>query len=259
MPHTGEVFITFISIVILLLALLAFFIFFLMLHQRRKFEHLCEVQELQRARDQEIAKAELEIKEQTLQDVSRELHDNFGQAMSVSLLYLEGLDNTKDAADFKNKLQETKTILSTMMTDLRSLSHSLHGEQVRQRGLLESLKLELLRIGKSDVIHTELNVSGDADLLTDDQQVVAFRLVQETLNNAMKHAQCSLIKIKAESTASVFRLEVQDNGRGFDPNKMSEGTGMINLKRRASLIGAELEVNSNPGEGTSVIITWNNK
>jgi two-component system NarL family sensor kinase len=250
--------ITFIIIAgsILLLLLVLFVVMFMLSFQRRRIKHLQEKQALKTAYDQEILKSQIEVQNQTLQHIGQELHDNIGQLLSVAkinLNILEESDNTEH-----EYIKQTNEIITQSINDLRALTKSLDGDFVHDFGLEESISHELQRIRKTKRFQTEISVLGEKKKLGYEREIVLFRIVQEVLNNALKHSKAKNIDITLHYFTNCFELLVKDNGKGFDLSAIkskgmsSSGAGLRNIQRRMELIGGQCSINSILGEGTEV-------
>src|SRR5574337_147193 len=139
MSNSSQVFITVIIGTSVILALAAFIIFFLFIHLKRKFIHQQEKQLLKERYDQELLQVQLEIQEQTFQQVSREIHDNVGQILAVVKLYLASLNGNEKSELNKKRISETDKLVIQAINKLRSRSYSLHAEKLRSANLARRL------------------------------------------------------------------------------------------------------------------------
>ena len=146
------------------------------------------------------------------------------------------------------------------MSELRAMSKSLDSDAVKDFGLEQSLSYELQRIRKSRRYETELRITGERYSLGYQQEIVLFRVVQEIVSNALKHAGAKYLSVQLDYQPQQFRLTVTDNGKGFDyeqvaqQNMDSVGAGLRNIRRRTELIGGTCTYQTAPSQGTKVII-----
>jgi signal transduction histidine kinase len=254
----SEVAIIIITGTLLLLLAASFVTSFLFLYQRRQHAYIQEKEELRNVYQKELLKAQLEMKEQTLYTVSQEIHDNIGQILSLVKLNLNTVvleDNRSQAAQ---KISTTKELVSKAIQDLRNLSKTLNSEHVSHQKLSHSLQFELDLIGRTGIYTTKLQVEGTEKSLDPQKQLILFRIVQESLNNIIKHAQAQHISIILHYLNNRLMLTIQDDGKGFEKVNLQErnghekGTGLRNMYNRAQLIGASFDITSTPGKGTSV-------
>ncbi|RYZ99794.1 MAG: sensor histidine kinase [Sphingobacteriaceae bacterium] len=242
---------------IMLLMLGMFIISFLFFYQKKHNAHLSEKSQLQAKFDQEMLKAQLEIQEQTLTYISREIHDNIGQVLSFVKLSLASA-KTPDEKQNHKKIDENRELISQAINDLRDLSKSLSFERIKSLGLETAIESELERVNKSGLVKANLNVIGQTYKLGVERELVLFRIFQEGLNNALKHAHARNLYITLNYTADLFTLTIDDDGAGFsvrDKLKDNGGSGLKNMDSRAALIGGSATIDSTPGKGCCIKIT----
>lgn len=238
------------------LLLAAFILFFFLLFQRRQEQNLQEKQNMQAVFQQEILQTQIEIQNQTLQRVGEELHDNIGQLLSVAKWQLNMTDDEPTPP-----VKEALSSLSKAINALRALSKSLDADVVADFGLVQSLRHELARIEQTGKCRTHLYVTGEAINILPQKEMVLFRIAQEALNNALKHAQAQNISVRLQYTAHGLLFEIEDDGRGFVADTLkdrpleSSGAGLRNIQRRAELIGGRCVWESNVGQGTRVRVS----
>jgi signal transduction histidine kinase len=240
------------------LILAVFVISFVVLFQKRQIQNLKEKTALKTAYDHEILKSQIEVQNQTLQHIGQELHDNIGQLLSVAKINLNILEESENTEH--EYIKQTNEIISQSINDLRALTKSLDGDFVNDFGLEESISHELQRIRKTKRFETEISVLGTKRKLGYEIEIVLFRIVQEVLNNALKHSKAKNIDIRLQYLPTDFELTVKDDGKGFDlqniklENMASSGAGLRNMQRRIELIGGKCTINSMIGKGTEVLL-----
>jgi signal transduction histidine kinase len=245
-----------IAITVAMLLVIAFFsVYLFFLFQRRKIRLLQQQQLMKETYEQEILRTQIEIRDQAMNDVGRELHDHISQVMTliklnINLLLGKGLD----AAD-ETRLGETKNLVKETIDDIRMLSKTLNGDLVQQTGLIESTRHELSRINKLNLINCRLEVTGEPFDIPANTAFVVFRILQENLHNILKHAQCKNVVTQLAFTTEGFTMTQQDDGIGFDYRKINNtsndtGAGLLNMQRRAAVINASLVIDSEAGKGT---------
>lgn len=243
------------AIVMMTAVMLAFAAFVVMLAYffiSRKNKLLQEKQLMKTQFEQELLQTQLEIQEQTLKNISEEIHDNVGQVLSLAKLNLNTFDHNPE-----KKLQSTKELVSKAINDLRNLSRSLHGDKIAETGIREAIRHELHILQNTGQYETNLMVSGEPFKLEPQQEMVLFRIVQEALHNAVKHAKASRMNVTLTYTAVSFSMTILDNGTGFDTQTLEAsetGIGLKSMRNRAALIGGTLFIRSGPGNGTSILV-----
>ncbi len=200
--------------------------------------------------EQTLLKSKLEIQELTLNDISREIHDNIGQVLSLVRINL----NTLKAPEETTKINRMDELMEKAITDLRSLSHSLDADHIRKKGWLVAVTKLLNDIAKTGKYKTHIHHDEDLPALGNDKPIILFRMIQEIINNIIRHAAADTIHLDASRENSKLVIKVSDNGKGFDTDKSAEGMGIQNLKNRSKLINADLQIKSNTGKGTLVTI-----
>lgn len=241
----------------ILLLLGGFIVYFLFKYQRRRFEHLQQLNEVKDSFNRILLESKLEIQEQTLDHVAKELHANFSHLISLININLStvNLGNETEAAE---KISETKSLSKQLMSELKALSVSLNTDQISHLGFYKALENELRRLEKAGAFKVVFTKIGQEPRLSPDKEIILFRMCQEILNNIVKHAEACQVTVVIESDLASFSLSVKDDGKGFDteftPKSKADSTGLRNIRSRADLINSEVTFNSKPGEGTVVSV-----
>lgn len=241
---------------ILVILLVAGIIAFLFIFSNRNWKHQREKQLMKIQFEQELLQTQLEIQEQTLKTISEEIHDNVGQVLSLAKLNLNTIGIINDE-QVQFKINSTKDLVSKAINDLRDLSRSLHGEKIGEIGLQEAIANELKIIQNTGQFKTELNVTGQVYTQNPQKEMVLFRIVQEALHNAVKHANATNLKVKMNYSAANFTLTITDDGSGFMPEQLltsQTGIGLKSMRNRAALIGGDFSLQSSKNNGTSISI-----
>jgi two-component system, NarL family, sensor kinase len=232
-----------------------FFLFYRNVIRKRNEMYLNE-EKIKATFQQTLLQTQLEIQEQTLKTISEEIHDNIGQALSLAKLKLNTLDTAKEE-ELKEKITDSKNLVSKAIQDLRDLSRSLNTDNIASIGLLRAIEYELDMIRKSGY-ETVLEVLGDTKRMEPQKELIVFRIVQETLNNIIKHAAAKKITITAFYNADTIALQVQDDGKGADLQVLAindgenKSLGLRNMQNRAKIIGADFSIDTSIGKGTIV-------
>lgn len=207
------------GIVLLLIILLVFFVVLL----RKRHNFFLKEKELMQARyEQVLLQSQLEIQEQAFTQISSEIHDNIGQLLSLVRININTLTNQEDA----EKIKFTDEILGKAIADLRHLSHNLHTDHIVKEGFTAAAQNLLSGLAQTKLYKTELSSTDDLSDLSDEKILILFRIVQEAINNIVKHAQASAIKIEIQQTNSGRRINIIDDGIGMISNVDSKGLGL---------------------------------
>lgn len=248
---------------IVLIAIGSFLVVFLLQYQKRKFQHFHEVSQLKETFESTLLQTQFEIQEQTLKTISQEIHDNIGQVLSLAKLNLNTVDINKQE-QLLNKISSSKELVSKAIQDLRDLSKSLNTDMIAANGLIPSIEYELEMIKKTGEYDTQLQVNGNIVKADPQKELILFRIVQEILNNIIKHAGAKLIRVQVAYTPAELELIITDDGKGFNLEPMNNeetrptasGLGIRNMHSRAKLIGADFSISSIICQGTSVKIKF---
>ncbi len=246
-----------VGIVVILFFIIFFYLFIIQLH-RRRILHQKEVVDLKVQYEQTILQSQLEIQEQTFKNISQEIHDNIGQVLSLAKLNL----NTIPHNDNAEKIALTEELLGKAISDLRDLSKSLNSEKITDIGICEAIKQELTIVEKVSHIKTVFLCANDDITLSNEQTIIAFRMMQEIFNNILKHARANEIMVDVTATGKLITICITDNGIGFDPERLKStetGIGLKSIQQRCKIINAECIIKSTPGKGTGVEIVIQNR
>jgi two-component system, NarL family, sensor kinase len=236
--------------IILLLAI--FIAMFLVTSYKRKIKNKQLLARLDFEKNQAILQTQIEIQEQTLKTISQEIHDNIGQVLSLAKLNLGTLQYGED-----EKLNDTKNLVSKAINDLRDLSRSLHGDKIAELGLQSAVENELKILQNTGQYHTTLQITGEPYKLEAQKEMVLFRIVQEAIHNAVKHAKAKNITVQLNYWPNAFVLIITDDGIGFDTadlQAVQTGIGLKSMQNRAALIGGQFTITAATGSGTKIKI-----
>ncbi len=238
------------------LLLITIIIIAAVLYYNRRKKHANETRMMQSAFQEELLRTQIEIQEQTLKNISQEIHDNIGQVLSLAKLNLNTFPPTTQP-DILARANDTKQLVSKAIHDLRDLSRSMHGDRLTEIGLKTAIENELKILENTGQYKTAFQVNGTPFKLEVQQETVLFRMVQESLNNIIKHAKAKNITVAVSYLNHRFVLSVTDDGQGFNAAGLSavdKGIGLKSMESRAGLIGGEFSISSSAGKGTTIAI-----
>ncbi|MBV9962575.1 MAG: hypothetical protein JO072_10040 [Parafilimonas sp.] len=204
---------------------------------------------------QQLLQTQLEIQEQTFNIISREIHDNVGQILSLAKVQLNIIDQSETLN--KTLLADAKDSVSKAMTDLRDIAKSLNTERIQLSSLTEITANELQRINRAGLIFTSINTEGKEQNMQEQKKLIIFRIIQESLQNILKHSKAKNIDILFCYGTEHLTIKIQDNGTGFAKELLTkkDGLGLQNIINRAALIGGKADITSMINEGTTITIT----
>lgn len=237
--------IIFVLIIVLIVFVLLFLgiLFFILQFRKTKLIHV-----------EEMMKTKLEIQDETLTHIGRELHDNLGQLLTVSKIHTNSL--LKQYGDDK-KLIALENVLDKTVAELRALSKSLNNSRIKDFGLHKELANELDRIERMNIMHVTLLVEGnDEGKLSNDKAIILYRIIQEFLSNSLKYSKATELKVSLMYKNNALQISLSDNGIGFDMQQGSIGSGVNNIKNRAHLLNAQhIDYVSALHKGTQLSLT----
>jgi signal transduction histidine kinase len=235
-------------------------IILILVYQKRQLQFLNDKNEMRINFDKELFESQLEIKEQTLKSISQEIHDNIGQALSLAKLNINTMSNN-DPAGMQDKINASKELITKAIQDLRDISKSLNTDHIKDLGLMRSVEYELGMIRKSGSYSVNFEVKGEPYRLDPRKELIIFRIVQEVLQNIVKHARATSISVLFKFQPKKLVLEIADNGTGFDADMLNSninegiGLGLRNMYTRAKIINTDFRLVSTLDKGTTVILT----
>jgi two-component system, NarL family, sensor kinase len=252
-------FITIIGIILGLL-LVGFIVTMLFLYKRRQQRQEQEMDKIKDMYEREALRSQLEIQENTFKNISQELHDNIGQMLSVVKLSLSALP-IEPGHPSHVLINHSRQVLNKAIIDLSDLTKSLHTDRITDVGLADTIEFELATVKNAGLLQVRFSVEGTERQLPEQKAIFLFRMFQEILNNILKHARATQVKVSLTyATDDTFVMKVEDNGTGFNVVEKrqavssSQGVGLKSIFNRAMLIGAELRIDSAPGKGTQVVV-----
>jgi len=254
MPGPQEdILITIVVASVFFVLIASFVLLLLFIFQRRQRKNKREQEDMKHRFEQTLLRTQLEIQEQAFSYISQEIHDNIGQVLSLARLNLNTLGNNPT----NEKLEQTDVLLGKAIKDLRDLSHSLQNSRIHDIGIVESIRQLLFSLQKTGRYRTYLHTSDHFHILDINTDIILYRMIQEIINNIIKHAQASEISIHIDSKPEMTTVSVADNGIGFDTSLLKEtrpGIGLQNISNRAKTINGTVDLKSAPGNGTVITL-----
>jgi len=188
------------------------------------------------------------------------LHDHLGQSLAMAKIKMAGLLNSLQDKALLAKLKAIEADITDAVKQTRSLTYELSPPVLHELGLLEALEWRLEKIRLETDIETSYEHNLEKIKLRNEQEVMLFRSVDEILKNIIKHASATKVTITAQATRYSFSLTVADNGKGFDTSILTPGQrrkdsfGLFSIKERLEYLGGVLDIQSEQGAGTRVIL-----
>lgn len=238
-----DILILIVCVVLLVSFLSTFIIAIIYKYQQRQIKYFKNIEELKTEYGNTLLQSQLEIQEQTFQHIAREIHDNIGQKLTLAKLYL----NTLTYADMdttKASVKDSLTLITESIRGLSEVSRSMSTEMVLNNGLIKGIEMEVENLKKIKAYEVVFSIYGKEVFLSGNAELVIFRIVQESLNNFLKHANGYKIAITLEYSNEHLLLDIQDDGKGFDVTNAATGSGLGNIRKRAAMLHSECVIKS---------------
>ena len=243
-----EVIVVIIAGALLALLLVGFVVTLLVVYRRKQFLH-----------EQELLQARLEIQENIFRSLSEEIHDNIGQVLSVLKLTLS-VTPLKEDQDAYKYVQESRQMVNNIIASISDLSKSLHPDRIIKIGIVEAVRFELEKLEKTNLFSTSFVQDGAHFQIPPENEIFLFRIIQEILNNIIKHSKAKNINVSFSHKERSIVFTFVDNGVGFDVKEAMQksssgrGIGLTSMMNRAKLIGGYLTISSELQKGTSIVM-----
>ncbi len=212
-----------------------------------------------------LSRQVIEAQEKERRRLAREIHDGIGQSLAALKYRAEGYARKAGnlTQDNRSDLQNFNEMVRELMDEVRRIQNDLRPAHLDMLGLLETMedfcrKFQATYTG----IRTDLQIDLKEEDIPDYLKTPVFRIFQEAMNNAAKHSRAAKIRVRILHNGNGIRLEVTDDGEGFKPedglaaNGQGLGLGLFSMRERAELSGGTLELQSEPGAGTTVSVSW---
>ena len=211
-------------------------------------------------RENERARADLEdlsarlvgAQEEERRSLARELHDEVGQSLSAIMMEAGNAELAESPAEVEERVKSIASIAEKTLNEVRDLALLLRPSMLDDFGLVPALNWQARETGKRTGLDVRLYAGDDCDELPDEHKTCIFRLVQEALNNAARHARAHTVLVNVKNAGDRVVFSVQDDGAGFD-KRMVRGLGLLGMEERVRRLGGLLRIDSYPGRGTAIV------
>ena len=207
--------------------------------------------DLRRADLQELSTLLLRAQENERRALARELHDEVGQSLSAILMETEGAECADQPAGTRAHLNSIKTLAEKTVNQVRDLALLLRPSMLDDLGLAPALSWHARETGKRTGLNVVVSADDAINSLPDEHRTCIYRLVQEAVNNAVRHANARTVEVAVRKERQKVDVTVQDDGAGFD-TRFLRGLGLLGMEERVRRLGGHLKVSSEPGRGTLV-------
>jgi two-component system sensor histidine kinase UhpB len=208
--------------------------------------------EIQKKKD--VVTAVIDAQEKERKELSYKLHDNVNQLLAASVLYLKTAQKQSFVAE--GHIKQSLEYLQKAINEIRNISHNLNPDNLIINGLAAGIKLlaEKLHIPNKFEVSLTLGSLINENKISQSLKLALYRIVQEKINNILKHADADKVTIYLGEEDNELILTVTDNGKGFDAATIKKGLGLINIYNRAENFGGSAEIISSPGAGCTMTV-----
>jgi two-component system, NarL family, sensor kinase len=247
-----------IVVVVIILVTIGVIILLLAAYYSTTKKNLLKEKEVLKATyEKAILETQLEIQEQTMQTIGADLHDNIGQLLSLTSLTLNSIE-IENRLKSQQKIEAAIDLILRSIKEMRLLGKLLQGDQLVILGLPEAIRYQMSWLERSGQYRISYSQEDEMPGVNNpNKDLILFRILQEILNNIIKHARASEIDIRLTYPDSALQLQINDNGVGFDADNLAAdkmGMGLQNIRKRAAIVGGEVSIRSAKGEGTGITI-----
>ena len=225
---------------------------YLIRSNRRLFRELATLSDERR----DVAQTLIATREATLREISRELHDEFGQVLTAMGSMLgRASKRVPDDSPLRSDLREIGEVAQGALDSVRGLSQSLHPSILEELGLESTIEWYLSTFQRQSNVAVSYERIGEPVRVDDKTAIHVYRVLQEALANVARHSGATQASVRLRSSEGAIHLEVEDSGRGISHNGSRRGLGLVAMRERAALLGGTLEVANVPDGGTRVHLT----
>jgi len=200
------------------------------------------------------ALSEGEEKERTR--IARELHDGIGGLLSTLKMQLGILAKRMPEVMATDIYQEAGALLDNTITEVRKTAHNLMPELILRHGLVEAIRIFCSNMQDDEGLKMDFQYYGYIGSLDPGFQLAVYRIIQELLQNVLKHARASAVLVQLSRHSDVLDITVEDNGKGFDTAVERKGMGLNSIERRVKELNGNMHISSMPGKGTNIYIEF---
>lgn len=255
----SEIIVFIVLVNIILLILISGIVVFIMQYRKRKLQYEKEKAAIEEQHQLDLLQNKVQTQQQTMQFIGSEIHDSVAQKLTLASIYSQQMEYENQHPEMLDKLKRITSIINDSLNELRDLAKTIASSELQEEDLVQLLQKEAVRINDTGICKVEINAADTAAMSITVKRFL-LRVLQEFIQNSIKHSSCSIISIHLENAGNGLSILARDNGKGFDEANLSiKGMGLNNMKRRIQLIGGTFNLESRTGNGTSINIFIENK
>lgn len=228
---------------------------FVFQYRKRKLFYDKEKEEIEKQHKLDLLNTQLQMQQQTMQFIGQEIHDSVAQKLTLASIYTQRMEFDNEAPDIKGKLTGVSKIINDSLVELRELSKNLTDNILQSAGLKELISMECDQVNATNICSAGFEIAELPDISIAVKNSL-LRVVQEFIQNSIKHSGCKEIKIKISALNDSLGMQLKDDGKGFDFDKpQHKGIGLDSIRRRIQMLGGEYEIKSDAGKGVILSLT----
>jgi signal transduction histidine kinase len=223
--------------------------------EREAGQRLKEVVQARREA-QDLSARLVDAQEHERRNISRELHDEVGQSLSALLLGIGNVSKTRSVADdagLQEQMHSLRRLAEKSVTVVRNISLLLRPSMLDDLGLIPALQWQAREFSRTTEMRVSVASEGISDHLPEEYKTCIYRVVQEALHNCQRHAEAKNVRIQVQQMPDALMLAIQDDGRGFKPER-DRGLGLLGIEERVHRLNGTLFIDSEEGKGTLLSI-----
>lgn len=227
---------------------------YISMNNKKQYYKQLEQQETENMFLTQLMQSRLEFQEQTLKNMSAEMHDNIAQTLGAVKLQLHLLASEATSNEQKALADEAADTIREAIKEVRVISHVMNGAHTLRNGLRHCIETDLDRIVAAQRIKCNFTHAGQAQALDEGRETILYRIIQESIANAVRHGNPSTISVAMNYQPENLDVIIEDNGKGFDhaATRQHKGFGIANMEERMKLLNGTVHITSELNKGTKV-------
>ena len=222
----------------------------------RYFKVNKEKKEAEQLYETQLYATKYEIQQLTMDNIGKEIHDNIGQKLTLASIYTQQLEHENTSADTKEAIGNISGILNETLWEMRELTKSLTQNSIAEQLIYDLIEKECERVEKLKIIKAKFLCYNKKLEIETEIKTIIVRIVQEFIQNSIKHSECETISIVMHSNSGKIVLVLTDDGKGFDiERRYTNGMGLKNMEKRVKMLHGTIALESKLSFGTKITIT----
>jgi signal transduction histidine kinase len=240
---------------IILLIFIYGIILFVFQYRRRRLAHEKEKKQINEKHHIELLNAQLESQQQAMQHIGQEIHDSVAQKLTLASIYTQRMEFESQSPGERDKLSGISKIINDSLLELRELSKSLTDNKLQNADLKDLVQMECEQVNATGICSASFEIN-ELPVMSISAKSSLLRIIQEFIQNSIKHSGCKEIKIKLNAFDNNLNLLLEDDGKGFDFDmSQHKGIGLDGIRRRIQVLNGKYSLESDNGRGVHLGIT----